>query len=814
MRVMKFGGSSIADSGRIRSIIEIVIKENQRSPVLAVVVSAFGGTTDLLLKAGRGALQKDEGYLKILNHLKEKHFAIIETLISPESNSLIEEVDHRFSELSAVLKGIFLIGELTGRSRDLLMSFGERLSAFIIAAAMNQVGIDARFLDARNIIVTDGSFGGAQVLREKTDTQIRNYFEQNADLQIVTGFIAATTDGETTTLGRGGSDYTAAILSAALSVEKLEIWTDVDGVLTADPRRVLRAFPISEMTYEEAMELSHFGARVIYPPTMQPVREKQIPIVIRNSFNRSFAGTIIHNMDGDREEGVKGISSISGISLLTLQGSGLIGVKGTAERLFRSLSSASINILLITQASSEHSICIGVLPARGAAAKNAIETEFQLEIAKGWVDPVLLEENLAAVAAVGDGMRQIPGIAGRFFQAMGAQSVNVKAIAQGSSERNISVVVDKGDESRALNALHNAFFEPREEYRLFLAGTGGVGIEFLKQLKGVQQHSDRKGTPSFALCGVINSRSQLLENDLDPRTVVARLDERGETADIEVWREHILERLPGKSILIDCTASQEITDSYLTMMNSGVSVVAANKRACSGPYPVYQQLEETAAAGIARFRYETNVGAGLPVLNTMKDMIRTGDKITAIEGVLSGTLSFIFNRLSTGQSFSDVVHQAYQEGYTEPDPRDDLNGLDVARKLLILCRTAGAELELTDIPTENLVPESCHEAGSVEDFLDKLHSTESPLDGRVRRLARKGVKLVYGASYINRTAQVGLMEVDEAHPFYHLQGTDNIILIRSEHYAQQPMVIRGPGAGTGVTAAGVLADVLQIVQPW
>ncbi len=810
MKILKFGGSSVSTPSRIQSVAAILQPYvNDRA---AVVFSAFGGITDTLIQISQLALAGDQSYAKGLAELEKRHLDAVRALVSVQKQgSILAQVKFTINELEDVLHGVYLVKERTPRTLDYIMSFGERLSAYIIAEALKDKGVACEFLDARKVVRTDSHFGNAKVDFDITNRQIREYFDAHPSLQIITGFIGTSETGETTTLGRSGSDYTAAIFAAALNATDLEIWTDVDGMMTADPRMVKKAFTVPSMSYEEAMELSHFGAKVIFPATMQPAMINRIPIWIKNTFNPSFRGTVIHS-DSANGKLIKGISSMNGISLLNLQGSGLLGVVGASMRLFATLAREKINVILISQASSEHSICFAVESNMARAAKKAIEKEFQYELKNEEIDEVQLEEDLSIVAVVGDGMKHSPGTSGRMFSALGRNGVNVVAIAQGASERNISAVVRQVDVAKALNALHEAFFlSDRKVVNVFLVGTGLIGKVLLQMIREQFSKLASENLLEVNVVAVANSRRMhFREEGLDPERAFEELVQSEIPMDMEAFCNLMTELNLSNSIFVDCTSSEEVTKYYELILSANISIVTPNKKANSGSLEKYRQLKQTAFKRGVRFLYETNVGAGLPVINTMNDLLLSGDKVMRIEAVLSGTLNFIFSSFSSDKAFSEVVKEAKAKGYTEPDPRDDLNGMDVARKILILSREAGWNLELDDIVVENLVPEDCRGDMSIDEFFVRLQKHDGYFGKLLADATARKEKLRYMAVLDDGKVSIGLGSVGEQHPFYSLSGSDNIILLTTERYNERPMVIRGPGAGAHVTAAGVFADIIRI----
>lgn len=810
MKILKFGGSSVATPSRIMSVIEII------RPCLggevAIVFSAFGGVTDQLIQVSTLALEGNPAYKEKLEQLQNRHLDAVRELTGVQAQgSILAQVKIRINELEDVLHGVYLVKERTARTLDYIMSFGERLSAYIIAEALKARQIPVAYLDAREVIRTDSHFGQAKVDFDLTNKLITDHFKHHPDVQVITGFIATSDSGETTTLGRSGSDYTAAIFAGALNASALEIWTDVDGMMTADPRLVKKAFTVPRMSYEEAMELSHFGARVIFPATMHPAMMNGIPIWIRNTFNPGFEGTLIHAEPGNGKL-IKGISSMNGISLLNVQGSGLLGVVGASMRLFATLARENINVILISQASSEHSICIAIESPQAKRAKIALEKEFQNEIRNEEIDELHVENDLSIVAVVGDGMKHSPGSSGRMFGALGRNGINVFAIAQGSSERNISAVVRQADVAKALSSLHEAFFlSDRKVLNIFLVGTGLIGKALIRMVNDQFQKLAKENLLEVNVVAVANSKQMLFDEDgLNLGTCVEELKRRGEPMSMYSFVASMFSMNLPNSIFVDCTASEEVTDFYEAVLTANISIVTPNKKANSASLEKYGSLKSTAFRRGAKFLFETNVGAGLPVINTMNDLLLSGDKVVTIEAVLSGTLNYIFSAFTDGKKFSDIVREARAKGYTEPDPRDDLSGMDVARKILILSREAGHALELGDIDVHDLVPPDCRGEMTTDEFFEALEKHDNAFDElRIGAAARKE-RLRYMAVLHEGKVNVKLGSVSELHPFHTLSGSDNMILLTTERYHERPMVIRGPGAGAAVTAAGVFADIIRI----
>lgn len=814
MKVLKFGGSSVGTPARIRGIIDILKDYYTRGEKFTVVFSAFSGVTDSLIKMAALAAKGDESYQSLFETFHDRHLTAAHELLNRDYLSqALPELETNHEVLKNLLHGIFLLREASPRTMDYVLSFGERNSAYLITYALRQNGLNTSYLDARKVIKTDKKFGAANVDFEKTYENIQAYYKQNLEIQIVTGFVASSKGGLTTTLGRGGSDYTAALLGAGLNAEVIEIWTDVDGVLTADPRKVKKAFTIPTMTYAEAMEMSHFGAKVIYPPTIQPALLKRIPLVIKNTFNPSFPGTFVSDKpDASGHPPVKGISSINEITLLTLQGSGLFGTPGVAARLFNSLAKANINIILITQGSSEHSISFAVQPNAARKAKRQVEEEFEHEINSGIVEPIKIEDNLSVIAAIGENMRYQPGIAGQLFQALGKNGINVVAIAQGSSELNISVVVNQPDEAKALNALHEAFFlSDTKELHLFIVGTGLIGGTLLRQVQEQAAFLKEKYALEIKVVGLSNSRKMTINEDGIPlRNWKADLMEKGEQHNLRAFVEKMKDLNLANTIFVDNTANEHVANFYEDILDASISISTPNKIATSSSFLQYQRLKNIAAKRRVQFLYETNVGAGLPVISTLNDLITSGDRIIKIEGVLSGSMSYVFNSFNAGTPFSEIVKCAKELGYTEPDPRIDLNGIDVRRKLIILARETGLPLESEQVEMHNILPDACQQAKTVEAFFQALAEVDDYFENLRAAAASEGKVLRMVAKLENGKATIGVEAVDQSHPFYFLSGSDNMIVFTTERYKERPLVVRGPGAGAEVTAAGVFAEIIRI----
>ncbi|GJM31743.1 MAG: bifunctional aspartate kinase/homoserine dehydrogenase I [Saprospiraceae bacterium] len=813
MKVLKFGGSSVAKPERIRSIIEILKSYYLQGDQFTVVFSAFGGVTDSLIQMSQLAAEGDDSYLEIFEQFSQRHLDTAKDLLGSEYlTEVIPHLEKNHEVLKNLLYGVFLVREASSRTMDYVQSFGERNSAYIISFALKHNGINANYLDARKIIKTDKSFGVAKVDFDLTYQKIKEHYAEYPEVQIVTGFIASAKGGLTTTLGRGGSDYTASIVAAGLNASSVEIWTDVNGVLTADPRKVKKAFTIPSMTYEEAMEMSHFGAKVIYPPTLQPVLSKKIPLYIKNTFNPSFAGTMISSKSDPAGHAVKGISSINDIALLTLSGSGLFGVPGIAGRLFGALAQAGINIILITQGSSENAISFAIQPQLAIKARKRVEKEFEYEMQMQMVQPVKVEEHLSVIAIIGENMRYRPGIAGRLFDALGKNGINAVAIAQGSSELNISVVINRQNEAKALNSLHEAFFlSDTKELHLFIVGVGLIGSTLIEQIRKQSEFLKSQRSLEIKVVGLSNTKKMLFdENGIELDHWRNALTESAVTANIPTFIEKMKNLNLNNTIFIDNTADEKIASYYESILDSSISVSTPNKIATSSAFLQYQRLKNIARKRGVQFMYETNVGAGLPVISTLNDLINSGDQIIKIEGVLSGSLSFIFNSFEEGVLFSEIVKQAKKRGFTEPDPRVDLQGIDVRRKLIILARETGLEIESSDVHIESILPQACAEAKSVDLFFEAIEKADDYFEGLRAKAAKDGKVLRMIAKLENEKASISLEAVDMSHPFYFLSGSDNMIVFTTDRYKDRPLVVRGPGAGAEVTAAGIFAEIIKI----
>jgi aspartokinase/homoserine dehydrogenase 1 len=813
MQVLKFGGSSVANAENIDKVINLV-RSAQTKDRTILVVSALGGITDMLIQAAASAAAGDESYKDKLQVIEHRHLETVRSLLPlTRQSGTLSIVKTRCNEIEDICSGIFLLGELSARTQDKVVSYGELLSSLIVAARFAALDIGHTWKDSRDLITTDSHFGHGAVDFPCTNRQIKEFIDgSTSPLFIFPGFIAANDKGITTTLGRGGSDYTAAIFAAAVDATLVEIWTDVSGMMTADPRLVSNVKLIPHISYQEAMELSHFGAKVIYPPTIQPVMKKNIPVWIKNTFAPSDPGTVIEVAATPNGNSIRGISSIPRIALLSLEGSGMVGIPGFSKRLFEALSGQQINVILITQGSSEHSICVGVDESNAAIAKAAVDNAFSPEITAGTVDPLVIETGLSVIALVGEQMKSHPGVSGKMFGALGRNGVNVRAIAQGSSERNITAVIAAGDVKKAINVLHEEFFEASyRQLNLFITGAGNVGRRLIDQLQKQQDWLQQQLRIQVRVVGLANSRKMIFDNEgIDLAHWRARLD-LGSPMDLDEWVAGITARNLRNSVFADVTANQDVATCYASLLQKSISVVACNKIACSSPYNNYRQLKDLAREYNARFLFETNVGAGLPVIGTLNDLLRSGDTVRRIEAVLSGTLNFVFNHYNGEKPFSDVVRQAQEEGYTEPDPRLDLSGTDVMRKIMILAREAGSRMEMDDIANHSFLPASCMQ-GSVEDFYAAMIKEEDHFKQLYQAAAAKGKKLKFVAQYDNGIASVGLQHIGPEQDLYHLYGKDNVVLFYTDRYSEQPLVVKGAGAGAEVTASGVFADILRIIN--
>ncbi|GAB4171217.1 MAG: bifunctional aspartate kinase/homoserine dehydrogenase I [Calditrichia bacterium] len=812
MKVLKFGGSSISSSKGCDNIAKIIQEELLSTSRLWVVFSAFSGVTDLLESIAHEALSDSGQAGPKLDSLKHLHLQKCkEWLSAPAQSKIIPEILSLLNDLEDVVNGISLLKECTKKTMDFVRSFGERLSVLILSAYLSDKGITPTVIDSRELIVTDNSFGEASVDFSATTIKIDDLKRKNNSLVCITGYIGKTGKGETTTLGRNGSDYSAAVLAALASAEELQIWTDVDGVMTADPNRVRKAFTIPALSYVEAMELSHFGARVVHARTTQPVMNLNIPIRIKNTFNPDHPGTIIQSSStGDLV--VKGLSSMENIALLNVTGPGMVGVCGIAGRLFSSLAEHQINIILISQASSEHSICIAIRETDVERAIDIIHREFEPEIQKGMVDSVQVDKHKVIVAVVGEQMRHIPGISGKLFQSLGKNGINVYAIAQGSSELNISVVIDRTDLNKALNTIHDAFFlSDCKTANLYLIGPGLIGSTVLELLNNQEEYLAENYNLEISLAGIINTKKMVIDSEgISLKQWKTRLESDGKNANLNQFFEQLFELNLPNAIVLDCTSSEEVVSYYPDILARNIALVTPNKKSNSRQFSFYKGLKRLSARRNVPYLYETNVGAGLPVIQTIRDLIMSGDKINRIEGILSGTLNFIFSEfMNSDLLFSEVVQLAMEKGYTEPHPEDDLNGRDVGRKILILSREAGYEMEPDQVRIENLLPDEANGHLPLSDFFRHLRKSDTRYDDLRNHARENNMLLRYVAKFEGRRAEASLIEIEKNHPFAGIEGSDNIVALYTMHYNDKPLIVQGAGAGAKVTASGVLADVIK-----
>jgi aspartokinase/homoserine dehydrogenase 1 len=812
MNILKFGGTSVGSAQSINALIEIV-KRAQGAENPVIILSAMSGVTNALQQMAEGAATGDD-FSDSLKAIEEKHFEVLRSLLPASAqNPVLTRLKIYFNELEDILQAVFNLRELSVQTKDMILSYGERCSTFMISHIAKQQFANALFVDGSSLIKTDHNFGQAKVNTQLTDLLVKDFYEGHREnLLFVTGFIASNDEGRITTLGRGGSDYTAAIWAAALDAEEIEIWTDVDGMLTADPRMVKKAFSLPELSYTEAMELSYFGAKVIYPPTMIPAFLKKIPIVIKNTFNTDFPGTYIKHGTNVSDLPIKGISSIDEISILNLSGSGMVGKAGFSGRLFSLLSREQINVVLITQSSSEHSITFAVKPADSLKALSLISKEFELELQARKLEYPEVENGMSVLAIVGENMKRTPGMSGRLFNALGRNGVNIRAIAQGSSEYNISVILAKSDLSKAVNAVHDAFYaDHKKTLHVFCLGTGNIGKTLFQQLQNQMPFLSYNNDLEVQVMGISNTRKMYLNPEgIELENWEETLDVNGEKADLPDFIKKMKAMNLPNCVFVDNTASPTPIQYYEEILKLSISLVTCNKIGNSAEYSQYAAFKQAARKFGVDFYYETNVGAGLPIIRTLKDLMLSGDRVARIEAILSGTISYIFNNYKGDRLFHEVVKEAQDAGYTEPDPRDDLNGKDFMRKMLILARDAGFELEQEDIEIESMLPPSCLAAESVEDFYQELESNTEFFENLKKEAAASNKVLRYIGKLENGKVAITLQMVDDAHPFFMLSGSDNIISFTTDRYKDRPLVIKGPGAGAEVTAAGVFADIINV----
>ncbi len=812
MKVLKFGGTSVANSESLSSVLKIIQK--QKKPV-AVVVSALAGITDLLMEMLSLAQSGEDHYKEGIAEIEKRHLEIIKKFVPIQHQSaIISFLKKNLNELESRLDAIHLLEEATPKNNASISSYGEILSSNIIQEVFSYHDIDSVLKDSRALIKTEIHNGKEVVNQTLSQENIRNYFKDNSShVVLLPGFIASNADSETTTLGRGGSDYSAAIIASAISSEVLEIWTDVSGMFTAHPKIVAQAKPIKKLTYYEAMELSHFGAKVIFPPTLQPIIEKNIPIVIKNTFAPEDLGTLIDDSPVvENGEIVKGISHIDNVALINLEGSGMIGITGFSKRFFEALSDENINVIMITQASSEHSICIGVREDEAIAAKKVIDEKFAFEISIKKVSPAQIEKNMVNIAVVGEKMKDHQGISGKLFSSLGANNINIRAIAQGASERNISIIIDKKNVSKAINTLHESFFEAQiKELNLFVTGVGNVGSKLLEQIEKQTEYLIENLRLKIRVIAISNSKKMILGTEaMDLSRWKSELDKSDTKANTDLFFEHAKKLNLRNSIFVDNTASELIAKEYARYLNNSIGVVTCNKIAAADELVNYLNLKKISRKFGSPFLFETNVGAGLPIIDTLNNLIASGDQIIKIQAVLSGSLNFVFSHFSKGSSFHDVVLEAQKQGYTEPDPKIDLSGIDVARKILILARESGLKIELSEIENESFLPQESLETKDNYSFFESLKKYSDHFEKMLENAEKEGAKMKYVAQLENGKAKVGIQLVKKGHDFYNLEGSDNIILFYTNRYKEQPLIVKGAGAGADVTASGIFADIIRI----
>lgn len=815
MKVLKFGGTSVANAPAILRVENIIKKESSDDKII-VVASALHSVTDTLIKAAELASIADESYLQLIKGLEEKHLDLVKELIPISGqSSWLSFVKKHFNDIEDLCNGIFILGEFTARIKDKITSYGEFLSSHIIAARLQFQGLDSSWMNAAEYIRTNSHHTHAKVDFEITERNLRSYFEKNQSrITVVPGFIANDKNGNATTLGRGGSDYTASIFASVLNAHELQIWTDVGGMMTADPRLVSNAKVISEISYQEAMELSHFGAKVLYPPTIQPVMIKNIDLRIKNTFEEETTGTLIsqHLKPQNHQQQIAvGISNMSNIALLTLEGSGMVGIPGFSAKLFQCLSHQNINVILITQSSSEHSITVAISEKDASHAEIAINSAFEDDLKLKRINPLKIESELSIIALVGENMKSRSGVSAKMFGCLGNNGINIRAIAQGSSEKNISIVISEKDTRKAVNILHEEFFESEiKQVHLYICGTGNVGTRLIQQIYNQNEYLNENLLINLRIAGLSNSRKMVFSNHGIPEDGYKNMLENGETSSASQFAKEIISRNLRNSVFIDLTASPEIPEIYEDLLKKSVNIVACNKIAAASDFESYKNLKELARNHNCKFFFETNVGAGLPIIGTINDLIRSGDRITSVQAVLSGTLNFVFNHYDGSTSFSEVVSRAQKEGYTEPDPRLDLAGTDVARKILILAREAGYALEFDEIENTGFLPEECMQ-GNVEYFYQALLKNENHFKDLFDEARNQGKILKYVAEFENGKAKVGLQHIAPDSDLYHLYGKDNIVIFKTLRYSEQPLVVKGAGAGAEVTASGVFADIIRSV---
>ncbi len=808
MKVIKFGGTSVATSKSLKNVFSII--ENEKENTI-VVVSALGGITDLLHDFISSKGNSSVDYLK---EIEERHLEVIHGLSKVENqSSLLSFLKQQLNELETILEAVSTIDEITKKTISKVLSFGEILSSKIIFELLNQRGNDISYLDSREIIFTKYHNNNEIIDEEKTGISISNNIELiDSKLIIMPGFIATDSNNEISNLGRGGSDYTASVMANYTNSDALEIWTDVSGVFSANPKIVKNSKAIESLSYKEAMELSFFGAKVIYFPTLQPLIEKSIPAYIKNTFDKDAIGTCISNKGENNEEStIKGISHIEKISLINFEGSGMVGVPGFSKRFFGALSERGINVIMITQASSEFSICVAVKESDANNAKISIDKEFEYEISQRKINECQIENSLSNIAIVGDKMKSKKGVSGKLFSTLGNNNINIRAIAQGASERNISIIIDEKDNTKALNSLHEAFFENNcKNLHLFITGVGNVGSNLIRQISDQKKSLEESLGLKMKVMALSNSKKMLLsDTEIDLTDWKSKLDSSNIKSDNDKFLDFSIKQNLRNSLFIDNTANSDITVNYNKYLKNGIGIVTCNKIACSSELEKYLDLKSLSRTHNAPFLYETNVGAALPIINTLNNLINSGDQITKIEAVLSGTLNYIFNTFNKENSFYEVVKKAVDLGYTEPDPKIDLCGIDVSRKILILARESGKKIEFSDVQNISFLPDESINTESKEEFLESIKNNNDHFNKMLDKALKNKSRLKYVASLIDGKASVSLKEINEDHPFYNLQGSDNITVFHTDRYKESPLVVKGAGAGGEFTASGVFADIIK-----
>ncbi len=816
MRIYKFGGTSLGSASRIKKVADIIADAVAEEKII-VVVSALHRVTDLLFESATKASVGDSSCRSTLDELDHLHFSIVDALFAAAQRAdILAAIRADLADLHNIVQGVFLLKELSEKSLAHILSFGERLSAKIVSGYLQVRQLSSSIVDARELIVTDNNYPDARVNAQASAQQIQQRLTTFDGVPVVTGFIASAPDGTVTTLGRGGSDYTASLLGAALSASEVWIWSDVDGFFSADPKRVPDARILPYITYAEAMELSHAGAKVLHPLAVQPAMKAGIPLLIKNSFNPAAKGTRIEQVtppEVSRTLPVTGLTSLNSVVLLNMSGSGMVGVPGIASRLFSCLAQYRINVIFISQASSEQSITLAIKPSQAAKAKKILEDIFAREIEARQIEPLLIRRNLAMIAVVGNNMSGHPGVSAQLFETLGKNGINVIAVAQGANEMNISLVIDSNDEDKALNCIHESFFLSQRKVHLFIVGTGTIAKSLIGQISAHRVNLQQDNDLDVVVCGMANTRAMALnDNGIDLEHWQEALVTSAEHQGIDGYIALIKERNLHNTIVVDCTASALVAARYPDLLLANISVVTANKLGMAAPWPLYQSIRDAQRKSNARFLYETNVGAGLPIINTLTDLKNSGDKIISIEGVLSGTLSFIFNELRKGGKFSEIVRRAQEAGYTEPDPRDDLSGADFARKFLILGRELGFKLEYSDVVCESLVPEEYRGDMPVPEFLDRLSSIDTWYAQEIENAGKEGMTIAYAGEIRDGAASIGVKRLPLTSPIAGLNGSENMVVFTTERYRATPLVVRGPGAGGEVTAGGVFADILRIAS--